>query len=256
MPRRPVARQGVLIALAAAAIAAGGIASIAIAAGATDSKAKVKVKCPTRVLSGKKVVCKVFGALPQGAQGPQGKTGAKGARGATGARGETGPRGPAGPTGSAGLSGYEVVNQTFKEVFVQNSGGMRGLSEVKTVLCPAGKRAIGGGANLGTNAGQNGQQRQVTVSLSGPNGTGTGWSVQLFNNSTSIDTSIDSRSTPSAQPSADPANSSREDGARRGVRVGMKRLVLFWRRGQRTTANDLKKVKWNPHPDPSPRCPT
>ena len=48
---------------------------------------------------------------------------------------------------------------------------------------------IGGGIN----AGQNGQQRQVTVSLSAPNGTGSGWSVQLFNNSVSVDTSIDLR---------------------------------------------------------------
>jgi len=191
MFRESAGRHRVLVTLAAAALAAGGVASIAIAAGATDSKAKVKVKCPTRVVQGKKVTCKVLGPLPQGPQGPQGKTGAKGSRGATGARGEAGARGPAGPAGSAGLSGYEVISQTFKEVFVQNSGGMRGLSAVQTVTCPAAKRAIGGGANLGTNAAQNGQQRQVTVSLSGPNGTGTGWSVQLFNNSTSIDTSID-----------------------------------------------------------------
>ena len=75
-----------------------------------------------------------------------------------------------------------MVSQTFKEVYIENSGGMRGLSEVKTVPCPAGKRAIGGGSNLGTNATQNGQQRSVSVSLSGPNGDGTGWSVQLFNN--------------------------------------------------------------------------
>jgi len=91
------------------------------------------------------------------------------------------------------VSGYEVVNQTFGGVFIENSGGMRGLSEVKTVSCPAGKRVIGGGTDLGTNAGQGGQQRQVMVSLSAPNGTGTAWSVQLFNNSTTIDTSIDLR---------------------------------------------------------------
>jgi len=69
---------------------------------------------------------------------------------------------------------------------------MRGLSEVKTVSCPAGKRVIGGGTNLGTNATQNGQQRSVTVSLSGPNGAGTAWSVQLFNEEVSgAGTSID-----------------------------------------------------------------
>ncbi len=181
MPRRSVGRKQVLIAFAAAAIVVGGVASIAIGATATDSKAKLKVKCPTQVVSGKKVVCKVLGPLPQGPQGPQGKTGAKGARGATGARGETGPRGPA---GAAGFSGYEVVSQTFKEVFIENSGGMRGLSAVQTVSCPAGKRVIGGGTNLGTNPAQNGQQRSVSVSLSGPNGTGSGWSAQLFNNET------------------------------------------------------------------------
>ena len=89
------------------------------------------------------------------------------------------------------MSGYEVVSTTFPEVFVVNSGGQRGLSDVKTLNCPSGKRVIGGGADLGTNAAQNGQQRQVTISFSGPNGNGTAWSAQLFNNSTSIDTSID-----------------------------------------------------------------
>src|SRR6476646_1676082 len=159
------------------------IAAVAVAAGpAASSKAgKVKVKCPVKVLAGqKKVTCRLFGRLPVGPQGPRGPQGSKGQKGS---KGDKGPKGDRGATGPAGVSGYEVVNQTFKEVFIQNSGGFRGLSEVKTVNCPGGKRAIGGGADLGTNPGQNGQQRQVTVSLSGPNGTGTGWSVQLFNNS-------------------------------------------------------------------------
>lgn len=189
--RIPSSGAGRLPAVAViAAIAVVGITAAAIAAtGASSSKApKVKVKCPTKVLSGKKVTCRLFGKLPQGPKGDQGPRGQKGQKGEKGARGEAGPRGA---TGASGVSGYEVVNQTFKEVFIQNSGGMRGLSEVKTVGCPAGKRVIGGGTDLGTNAVQNGQQRQVTVSLSGPNGPGTGWSVQLFNNSTSIDTSID-----------------------------------------------------------------
>lgn len=156
------------------------VAAVAMAAGgATSSKAgKVKVKCPARVLGGqKKVTCRLFGHL-RGAPGPQGS---RGPRGAKGERGQRGDRGPAGP---AGVSGYAVVSQTFKEVFVENSGGMRGLSEVKTVTCPTGKRVIAGGTNLGTNATQNGQQRSVSVSMSAPNGTGTGWSAQLFNNET------------------------------------------------------------------------
>ncbi len=185
-------RRGALLALAAL-FAAASVSAVAVAASntATSSKAgKVKVKCPTKVLTGKKVTCKVFGRLPAG---PQGAQGPKGSKGAKGDKGQKGDKGDKGATGAAGVSGYEVVNQTFKEVFIQNSGGFRGLSEVKTVACPAGKRVIGGGTDLGTNAAQNGQQRQVTVSLSGPNGTGTAWSAQLFNNSTTIDTSIDLR---------------------------------------------------------------
>ena len=115
---------------------------------------------------------------PQGPQGPKGAEGLQGRQRAERRKGDKGA------TGTSGVSGYEVVNQTFKEVFIENSGGMRGLSEVKTVTCPAGKRVIGGGTDLGTNATQNGQQRSVSVSLSAPNGTGTGWSVQLFNNET------------------------------------------------------------------------
>jgi hypothetical protein len=168
-----------------------GVAAVALAAGASKS-GKVKVKCPAKVLAGqKKVTCKVLGALPAGPQGAKGSPGSKGAKGDKGQKGDKGDKGA---TGAAGVSGYEVVNQTFKEVFIENSGGMRGLSEVKTVACPAGKRAIGGGADLGTNATQNGQQRSVSVSLSAPNGTGTGWSVQLFNNEVSGGgTSIDLR---------------------------------------------------------------
>ena len=176
----------------AALIAVVGVAAVAMAAGgATSSKAgKVKVKCPARVLAGQgKVTCRLFGKLPAGPQGPQGPKGPKGSKGDKGQKGDKGDKGA---TGATGVSGYEVVNQTFKEVFIENSGGMRGLSEVKTVSCPAGKRVIGGGTNLGTNATQNGQQRSVSVSMSAPNGTGTAWSVQLFNNETSgAGTSID-----------------------------------------------------------------
>jgi hypothetical protein len=171
------------------------IVGVAVAAGgaANSSKAgKVKVKCPARVLAGQsKVTCRLFGRLPAGQQGPQGPKGPKGSKGDKGQKGEKGDKGA---VGAPGISGYEVVNQTFKEVFIENSGGMRGLSEVKTVACPAGKRAISGGTDLGTNATQNGQQRSVSVSLSAPNGTGTGWSARLFNNETTGGgTSIDLR---------------------------------------------------------------
>ena len=173
-----------------AAIALVGVSAIALAApSATTSRTpKVKVKCPTRVLAGRKVTCRLFGRLPRGPMGPQGPRGPKGQKGDKGQKGSTGPRGPA---GANGVSGYEVVTQTFAGVSIPNSGGSRGLSEVKTASCPAGKRAIGGGANLGTNPAQAEQQRQVALSQSAPNGPGTGWSVQLFNTSATTDTTID-----------------------------------------------------------------
>jgi hypothetical protein len=173
--------------LAAAVLAIATLAAVAVAAGppVTASKAgRVKVKCPTRVLSGAKVTCRLFGRLPAGPEGP------RGARGERGAKGDKGDKGAA---GASGVSGYEVVSQTFKGVFIENSGSPRGLSAVETVDCPGSKRVLGGGTDLGTNLAQNGPQRQVTVSLSGPNGTGTGWSVQLFNSSDTFDITIDLR---------------------------------------------------------------
>jgi hypothetical protein len=190
MRKRSISPPRGLRVVVAALVAVLGIAAVAMAAGGASSSkvGKVKVKCPARVLAGQsKVTCRLFGRLPAGPQGAQGP------RGPRGSKGDKGQKGDKGTAGAPGASGYEVVTQTFAGVFIENSGGMRGLSEVKTVSCPAGKRAIGGGTDLGTNAGQNGQQRQVAVSLSAPNGTGTAWSVQLFNNSTSIDTSIDLR---------------------------------------------------------------
>jgi hypothetical protein len=148
-----------------------GVTTVSLAAGggtATTSAKKVKVKCPAKAKK-KAVTCKIKGQLPAG------------------------PAGAPGVPGAPGLSGYEVVSATFPEVFAENSGGQRGLSELKAVSCPAGKKAIGGGADLGTNPTQNGQQRQMILSASVPSAAGDGWSVQLFNNSTSIDSSLDVR---------------------------------------------------------------
>lgn len=174
--RYPSSLARFLPAVVAAVALWAGIVAVALAAGGAGSSksAQLKVRCPSKVTSGAKVTCKVLGRLPhgprgaRGPQGPQGPRGLKGQKGDKGAKGDTGAKGAA---GANGVSGYEVVSDS----------------------CPSGKRAIGGGADLGTNPSQNGPQRQATVSLSGPNGTGTGWSVQLFNNSTTIDTSIDLR---------------------------------------------------------------
>lgn len=176
-------------AMPAALIAVIGVATVAMAAGgtATSSRAgRLTVKCPRRVLAGqRRVTCHASGHLrgPRGPRGPQGPKGAKGSKG---------QKGDKGATGAAGVSGYQVVTQTFKEVFVEASGSGRGLSEVKTASCPTGKRVVGGGSNLGTNPAQAGPQAHISVSLSGPNGPATGWSAQLFNDETSgPGTSID-----------------------------------------------------------------
>lgn len=175
-------------AVPAALIAVVSVAAVAMAAsggGATGSRVgRVTVKCPRRVLAGqRRVTCRVSGRLrgPRGHRGPQGPRGQRGQRGARGDKGAAGP---------AGVSGYETVSQTFKEVAVPQSETGRGLSAVETVNCPGNKRVIGGGSDLGANPAQSSRQRLVAVSMNAPNGTGKGWSVQLFNNS-NADTSID-----------------------------------------------------------------
>jgi hypothetical protein len=170
---------------AVAALIAVSLAAVALAAGgAHSSRARVTIRCPKTVNSGRRVNCRLFGRLPHGPRGPQGP------KGATGAKGKTGNRGPAGP---AGVSGYELINQTFSAVAVPKSEGSRGLSTVQTVSCPSNKRVVGGGTDLGSNESQASAERDVSVSLSGPNAAGSGWSVQLFNASTTEDHTIDVR---------------------------------------------------------------
>jgi hypothetical protein len=71
------------------------------------------------------------GQLPRGAQGPAGPAGAAG---------PAGPAGPQGPQGPAGISGLQNVFTTG----AINSTATRQL----TAGCPAGKKAIGGGATV------------------------------------------------------------------------------------------------------------
>ncbi|MFL5608507.1 MAG: hypothetical protein ACJ8AD_18780, partial [Gemmatimonadaceae bacterium] len=125
---------------------------------------------------------------PAGAQGPQGlkgdkgdkgdsgATGAQGATGPAGATGAQGPQGPTGPQGPAGASAWEQVNQPG--VIMQKTTG------VLTALCPAGKKALGGGFSITNTANGN---VNLTVLESRPNATGSGWSI-TFQNNTSMDT--------------------------------------------------------------------
>ena len=86
--------------------------------------------------------------FPTGPQGPQG---------------EQGPQGTQGPQGPAGLSGVEIVT---------NASAISSTDKGVQAVCPAGKRAIGGGAvTLGPLA----FPKEITIGASYP--TATAWNV-------------------------------------------------------------------------------
>jgi len=94
---------------------------------------------------------------PQGVQGPQGPAGQQGAAGAAGAQGIQGP---------AGISGYQVVlGPGSPNVAPQATGA-------DTAVCPAGKKAIGGGFNTG---------QQLALSASIPTTTANNLSAWVVN---------------------------------------------------------------------------
>lgn len=100
---------------------------------------------------------------PKGATGSQGPVGPKGDKGDTGSQGLQGPKGDKGDPGQAGISGYESLSAftAFDSTNVKT----------KVVYCPAGKRALGGGAD-GDGA------APTAIVLSEPttaNGIPTGW---------------------------------------------------------------------------------
>lgn len=76
-------------------------------------------------------------ATRRGRRGPRGFRGYRGYKGDTG---PVGPAGPAGPAGPPGVSGYQVVMASSST----DSSTLRSA----TALCPPGKRALGGGADI------------------------------------------------------------------------------------------------------------
>jgi Collagen triple helix repeat (20 copies) len=115
---------------------------------------------------------------PQGEQGPAGATGASGAKGETGPpgpksetgpvgpQGPQGPAGPAGPPGPSGISGWEYQVSSGVSLPPDAVGQSR-------VYCPAGKKAIGGGAGA--------TSVRVFFVISAPSEDGTGWVAHLNN---------------------------------------------------------------------------
>jgi hypothetical protein len=110
-------------------------------------------------------------AGPQGAVGPQGPAGADGA---SGPQGEVGPAGPQGNVGPAGISGYEIVS----DASAFDSTSYKAFS----VSCPAGKKAIGGGAYpFPSLADPNRNTAPVVIRSSAPSdGGGEGWYAEAF----------------------------------------------------------------------------
>lgn len=104
-----------------------------------------------------------------GAKGDKGDPGAPGAKGDTGdigPKGDTGATGPTGPQGS-GVSGYQVVSATGH---VPNGSQIAG-----TLVCPAGKKALGGGWTTDV------LFAKVNVIASGPTSDGSGWTGGMDN---------------------------------------------------------------------------
>jgi hypothetical protein len=72
--------------------------------------------------------------------GPAGAPGAPGAAGVAGPAGPAGPQGPAGPAGSGGS--FQLVRIAVP------SGNDTSNIKIIDVVCPAGKRVVGGGGDL------------------------------------------------------------------------------------------------------------
>jgi hypothetical protein len=103
-----------------------------------------------------------------GPAGPQGDPGPKGDKGDPGDPGPPGPQGEQGVQGApGGLAGYEIRSAT-------TALSSQGLKTV-LVFCPAGKRSVGGGADLSSDAAAANKlalvSSQVTVN-------GQGWIAQ------------------------------------------------------------------------------
>ena len=109
----------------------------------------------------------------RGPSGPQGESGERGSVGPVGPKGDigpAGPQGPAGPAGPSGVSGWEY--RVSEGVYLPS-----GVSNPTQANCPAGKKALGGGASA--------TYANAYVIDSAPTNDGTGWVVRSRNTSPS-----------------------------------------------------------------------
>ncbi len=99
-------------------------------------------------------------AGPAGPKGDKGEPGARGAAGPKGDPGQQGPRGSTGIPGPSGVSGLEYVTSQGTDV-------PNGQRRSATVVCPKGKRALGGGVSTSSSL--------AHVRQSAPLDGGAGW---------------------------------------------------------------------------------
>lgn len=111
-----------------------------------------------------------------GAPGRSGAPGPTGDRGAPGDAGAQGPQGIQGQAGAAGISGYQLA-KARTNVSVSN-----GTTATRSVNCPAGKTAVGGGFNVSSFTAP-ADQPCFSVLTDGPSGADRGrWVVVVRNN--------------------------------------------------------------------------
>jgi hypothetical protein len=96
----------------------------------------------------------------QGPVGPTGPKGDQGPQGVPGPKGDQGPQGIPGPQGVPGLSGLQVVTS--------DSAASSANYQVHTATCPAGKKAISGGAFPILDTGVSGIVNLVAIHVSRP----------------------------------------------------------------------------------------
>ncbi|HET9242983.1 MAG TPA: hypothetical protein VFN99_06030 [Gaiella sp.] len=112
---------------------------------------------------------------PAGDKGDKGERGPLGPKGETGPRGDLGPRGPVGPAGPRGVTGLEYVVSPGIDV-------PNGQRRSGTVLCPTGKKALGGGVSS--------SNLLAHVRVSAPTNGLTGWVGTAANSTAQYDDRI------------------------------------------------------------------
>lgn len=143
----------------------------------TASKIKKGAVTASKIKNGAVTNAKIKnGTIDIAKLSPKTRAALQGARGPKGDRGPAGPQGPQGPQGlqgAAGVSGYEIVSSSWLEIEPNKRYTF-------ALECPAGKKAISGGAYI-----ENGPWTAPTIYQSFPRADGSGWSVSVRNDAAS-----------------------------------------------------------------------